>query len=135
MKKLLLLFVAISALTVSNAQTPKTDSLQEYTGKYKFPDGSVVSEVNIVLENGVLSATSVMGNSELKRVEGDIFEVIAYGGKATFKRSPEGKVNGVKIEVDDIILEGPKSETPALDTDFNTYFIHQSLYSSRFTNR
>ena len=111
MKKILLFVFALTGSFILYAQqTPSTDSLKEYTGKYKFPEGSVVTEVNIVLENGILQATSMMGNSELKKIEKDLFEVVAYSGTAQFKRGQEGKVNGVKIEVDDLILDGTKSE-------------------------
>jgi len=113
MRKIFLLLFAMTGFFVTlNAQeVPKQDSLQEYTGKYKFPEGSVVIEVTVVIENGVLYATSVMGNSELKKIEKDIFEVVAYAGKATFKRNEAAKLNGVKIEVEDLILEGTKEES------------------------
>jgi Domain of unknown function (DUF3471) len=115
MKKTLLTIFASAAIFLLHAQTPapKTDSLQEYTGKYKFPAGSIVPETNVVLENGALFANSEMGSSELKKMEGDTFELVAYGGTATFKRNPDGKIISVKVEVDDIILEGTKVEAPA----------------------
>ncbi len=114
MKKTLLTILAAAGFLLLHAQEPKTDSLQEYTGKYKFPAGGPVAEITVVIDNGVLYANSDIGNSELKKTEGDIFYVVAYDGTATFKRSVEGKINGVKIEVDDLIMEGTKSETPAL---------------------
>ena len=88
----------------------QTDSLQQYTGKYKFPDGSVVTEITVILDSTVLTANSAMGSSELKKMEGDVFEIIAYGGTATFKRNAENKVSGVQILVGDINLEGTKTE-------------------------
>lgn len=102
----LCLMGVISFLTV-NAQT---DSLQQYTGKYKFPDGSVVTEITVTLDAGVLTANSAMGSSELKRTDGDVFEIVAYGGTATFKRNAENKISGVQILVGDINLEGTKTE-------------------------
>mgnify|MGYP003042712465 CR=1 FL=1 len=93
---------------INAQQAPSTDSLQEYIGKYKFPEGSVVTEVTVTIENGILFAASVMGSSELRKIEKDIFEIVAYAGKATFKRNEEAKLNGVKIEVEDLILEGTK---------------------------
>ena len=115
MKKLVLSFFAmVSLFIVSAQQTPQTDSLKEYTGKYKFPEGSAVPEVTVTIENGVLYASSAAGNSELKKIEKDIFEIVAFSGKAFFKRNEEAKLNGVRIEVEDVILEGTKSEEPAL---------------------
>jgi len=109
MKKLFLFLFAIAGIiTVDAQQNFQTDSLKEYTGKYKFPEGSVVTEVNITIENGVLFAGSAMGSSELKKIEKDLFEVVAYAGKAIFKRNEEAKLIGVRIEVEDLILEGTK---------------------------
>jgi hypothetical protein len=107
MRKLMLSFFAISLTCIVAAQQDTT--LQQYTGKYKFPEGSVVTEVTVALENGVLLANSPMGSSELKKTEADVFEIVAYGGTATFKRT-EGKVSGVQMIVGDIILEGTKAE-------------------------
>ena len=109
-KFLLLLFAMTGSFMLYAQQTPTTDSLREYTGRYKFPEGSVVTEVIVIVENGLLQATSVMGNTELKKIEKDLFAVVAYSGTAQFKRSQDGKINGVKIEVDDLVLEGTKSE-------------------------
>ena len=85
MKKLVLSFFALSSFFILSAQqTPQPDSLKEYTGKYKFPEGSVVTEVTVTIENGALYATSVMGNSELKKIEKDVFEIVSFSGKAFF---------------------------------------------------
>ena len=107
MKKMLLsLFVLCSFISV-NAQT---DSLQQYTGKYKFPDGSPVTEITVSLDNGMLMASSAMGTTELKLTTTvDVFEIAAYGGTATFRRK-EGKISGVQITVGDINIEGEKTE-------------------------
>jgi len=111
MKKLLLLLFALSGTFILSAQqTPKSDSLTEYIGKYKFPDGSEVTEIRIVVENGVLWAKSDKGDSELKRIEKDSFEVVTYTGTATFKRDEKGKVNVLHIAVGDLIMDGTRSE-------------------------
>jgi hypothetical protein len=110
MKKLLLLLVMAAGGAAIHAQQTLQDSLQQYTGKYKFPDGSVVTEITVTIENGVLYANSVMGNSELRKVEKDMFEIVAYQGSAEFKRNTEGKVSGVQIIVGDIAMEGTKTE-------------------------
>jgi hypothetical protein len=111
MKKILLTVFALFSIILVNAQSaPAKDSLDAYLGKYKFPEGSAVTEIGVVIEEGSLIATSAMGNSALKKMEGDVFEVVAYSGVATFKRNEGGKVIGVKIEVGDMILEGTKTE-------------------------
>ena len=114
MRKFFLLLFAITGFVTLNAQQAPTDSLQEYIGKYKFPEGSAVTEVTVALENGVLYASSAQGNSELKKIEKDIFEVVAYSGKATFKRDEQAKLKGVTIEIDDLVLEGTKEESSSL---------------------
>ena len=103
---LLSLMMMISFLTVQ----AQTDSLKQYTGTYKFPDGSPVTEITVVLDSTGLMANSAMGNSELKKIEGDVFEIVAYGGSATFKRNAENKISGVQILVGDVNMEGTKSE-------------------------
>src|SRR5690349_3729954 len=111
MRKLIIVIVALSfGFALQAQQTPAVDSLKEYTGKYKFQEGSPVPEITLSIQNGVLFANSPMGSSEFKRIEKDIFEVVAYSGIATFKRNDQSKVNGVKIEVDGTVLEGTKTE-------------------------
>ncbi len=109
MKKILLSFALVLAFTAAEAQT---DTLfQQYTGKYIFPDGSPVKEIGVIVEEGMLTATSAMGNSELRKTENkDVFEVVAYAGTATFKRNADGKVNGLQIQVQDVNMEGTKTE-------------------------
>ena len=110
MKKLLLIAIAIFAVNCINAQTSPADSLKEYTGKYKFPDGTPFPEVTITLENGTLSAASVAGTAELKRREGDIFDIVSYGGTVTFKRNDAKKITKVQVQVNDLDVEGEKME-------------------------
>jgi hypothetical protein len=107
MKKVFLSLLVLLGFITVNAQT---DSLQQYTGKYKFPDGSPVAEITITVDNGLLMAASAMGSTEFKPTSTvDVFEIIAYGGTATFKRK-EGKVTGVQILVGDVNIEGEKTE-------------------------
>lgn len=108
MRKLFMLSFLVLAAFAVNAQT---DTLQQYTGKYKFPEGSVVSEINVTVESGVLMAGSVMGNTELKKTEGDVFEIVNFGGTATFKRNTEGKIISVRVQVSDVDMEGVKQES------------------------
>jgi hypothetical protein len=108
MKKLLFSLFVVISFSAANAQT---DSLQEYTGKYKFPDGSPVTEIGVIVDNGILTATSNMGNSELKKTDTkDVYEIVAYGGTATFKRNEEGKIITLLVQVQDITMEGTKTE-------------------------
>ena len=119
MKKILLsLFVTVSFLTVS----AQTDSLQQYTGKFKFPDGSPVTEITMTVDNGVLMAASAMGSTEFKPTStADVFEIVAYGGTATFKRT-EGKITGVTIQVGDVNIEGTKTDGFTVTDSYSLLF-------------
>lgn len=107
MKKVFLSLVIMFGFITVNAQT---DSLQLYVGKYKFPDGSPVSEITMSVDNGLLMASSAMGTSEFKPTSTvDVYEIVAFGGTATFKRK-EGKVTSLQILVGDVNMEGEKTE-------------------------
>lgn len=104
-------FFACMIVMTSLVSQAQTDSLADYTGKYKFPDGSPVSEIGVVIENGILTATSVMGNTELRKTDNkDVFEIVAYGGTATFKRGEDGKVKMMRVQVQDVDMEGTRQE-------------------------
>ena len=111
----LLIAFSVSQLAAQDAPAPPPppkapkDSVQliDYTAKYKFPDGSPVTEITIVIENGVLMAQTAMGNTEFKKTENkDVFVIVAYSGTATFKRNPDGKITGLLLQVNDMELEG-----------------------------
>ena len=36
--------------------------------------------------------------------------MVAYAGRAIFKRNTDAKLTGVRIEIDDLILEGTKDD-------------------------
>lgn len=114
MKKLLFLALTVFVFNSINARNAPADSLQEYTGKYKFPEGTPFSEVIITLQNGTLTATSETGSSDLKRREGDTFDIVAYNGTAIFKRNEAKKINKVQLQVHDLDVEGDKTEEGAL---------------------
>jgi len=123
MRKIVLLFLMAVAFSTANAQV---DSLQEYTGKYTFPEGSPVTEIGVIVENGVLTATSVMGNSELKKTDTkDAYELVAYSGLATFKRNADNKITSLLIQVQDINMEGMKA-VPAI-VDFRREILNLSF--------
>jgi hypothetical protein len=114
MKKLFLSLLAVVSFLYVNAQEDTV--LQKYTGKFKFPDGSPVTEINFTVDNGVLMGASAMGSSEFKKTDTEnVFEIVAYGGTATFKKNAEGKVTSVQILVGDVNIEGTKSEGIALN--------------------
>jgi hypothetical protein len=115
MKKLFLSLFILFASVVVNAQAD-TAVLQQYAGKFKFPEGSPVIEIVFKVENGTLMANSAMGSTEFKQTSTvDVFEIPAYSGTATFKRT-EGKITSVLIEAGDVNMEGTKTEGTAISS-------------------
>ena len=108
MKKIFFSLLVLLTFSSLNAQSDST--LQEYTGKFKYPDGSPVTEIIVVIENGILSANSALGNSELKKTDTkDVFDIVSYSGVATFKRNTEGKITSLRVQVQDVDMEGEKT--------------------------
>jgi hypothetical protein len=108
MKQLFLSFLFITILAFAGKAS---DSLEVYVGKYTFPAGTVVSEIDVVLENGQLKANSSQGNSTLVKTDvEDSFTIPEFSGTAVFKRDENKKIIGVRIEVMSMVLEGKKEE-------------------------
>ena len=120
MKKFICLLIIVSIAISLNAQTDT--SLQQYTGIYKFPEGSVIPSVEIKMENGGLMATSQMGSAALERISKDTFNLLTYNGTVFFTRDADSKVNGIHIEVQDIILEGKKDSSGFVIRNFRHLF-------------
>ena len=98
------LFV-MSFMFIANAQQ---STLQQYTGKYKFPDGSVVTEITVTIEGGVLTSNSSAGTSVLEKLGIDTFSIVSFQGTAVFTRDANKKVNGVVVDAMGYHLEGTK---------------------------
>lgn len=112
MKKLFFLSLAVCFFSAVSAQT-KDSTLQQYVGKYKFPEGSVVTEVDVTLEGSALSMASSAGVSPLEKQGEDIYTITQFQGTAKFNRNAEKKVIGVTINAMGYTLEGTKVETSA----------------------
>ncbi len=113
MKSVFLLCIAICFFYAADAQqTPAPDStLQQYVGKYKFPEGSVIADVVVALESGALSMSSSAGTSPLEKQQGeDIFTITQFQGTAKFNRDANKKIIGVSINAMGYVLEGTKAE-------------------------
>ena len=106
MKKLFLLFSFFAIIANINAQ----DTLSQYTGKYVFPEGAPVPDVEVTLTDGALSMGSVAGTSALTQLGVDSFFIIEFSGTAVFKRYDDKKVNAVHIEAMGYILDGQKQD-------------------------
>ena len=109
MRKLILIF--LSAICFIDIQAQIDTSLKQYTGVYKFAEGSVVPTVEIAIENGGLLANSSAGSSPLERISMDTFNLVTYSGRVYFFRNKESKVDSIRIEAQDVILEGKKDSS------------------------
>ncbi len=114
MKKLMMLCLLLSAVAFVQAQT-KDSTLNDFVGKYKFPDGSVVTEVIVSMEGEALVMGSSVGNSPLVKTGEDQFSITAFDGTAQFKRDSNKKIIGVNINAGGYVLEGTKSDGIALN--------------------
>ena len=119
MRKLILSMVISCCFLFLKAQDT---TLHEYVGTYIFPEGGPVTTVDIKLENGSLLASSSAGSSALEKISKDTFNLVAYNGMVYFTRDSLKKVNGIKIEVQDTIMEGKKESLEAA-------FLNDSKYS------
>lgn len=122
MKKWFLFFCAsICFVAFAQAQTPTDSTLQQYVGKYKFPDGSVVAEVTVALDNGALTMSSSAGVSPLEKQGEDLYTITQFQGTAKFNRDTNKKVIGVSINAMGYVLEGVKSENTLVREWKNKY--------------
>ncbi len=92
------------------ASFAQTDTLQQYAGKYKFPEGSVVAEVEVMYKDGALTMTSSAGSSVLRFEKDDQFTIVSFDGIAVFTRNAQRKVAGIHIEAMGYLLDGTKDE-------------------------
>ena len=118
MRKLILSIMVCFGLISLHAQDT---ALNEYVGTYTFPEGGPVTTVDVKLENGSLVASSTAGSSPLERISKDTFNLVTYNGKVYFSRDSTRKVSGIKIEVEDTILEGKKESLDLVIFDNSKY--------------
>ena len=128
MKKFLLLLpLTIGLVLLATAQDSTLK--KELVGKYKFPDGSVVAEVEVVLENGVLMMNSSAGTSNLDWIKADSFSIAAFNGTAGFRRNDAKKIVGVHIEAGGYVLDGVKDSSTVSHFTFSALRLSPVLRS------
>lgn len=116
----ILLFVG-ATFFVSKAQSQQspvtTDTVfKELIGKYTFPDGSVVEQVEVILDSTGLSMTSDVGTSVLQQLGKDSFALVSFQGIVVFKRDEKNKIKAVIIDAMGYHLEGKKEEVVAVSS-------------------
>lgn len=113
MKKLVFLFclgMGIFCMAPAQQTPPQDSTVQAYLGKYTFPEGSVIADVTVSIENGSLIMTSSAGTSVLEKQAEDMFNIIQFRGTAKFNRDANKKITGVSINARGYQLEGTKVE-------------------------
>jgi hypothetical protein len=109
MKKIVLM--ASIMMGVMFSVHAQTSSLKEYFGKYTFAEGSPVAEVNITVEDTVLTINSAMGATGLQKKGIDTFYLAAYDAPVVFKRDANNVVVSISILVQGMELIGKKVST------------------------
>jgi hypothetical protein len=99
-----------SIFFVSCLSLKAQDPFQQYVAKYKFPQGSAVTEVNVTLENGNLLLSSTLGNATVEKTETDKFYIPSLSATATFVRNDAKKITGIKIEMKGSLLDGTRED-------------------------
>ena len=106
MKKFILIGLLTSCFVFVRAQK---DSLSEYTGTYKFPEGNVVPTVDITVQDQALFVTSNMGSAAMPHVSKDTFSIPEYYNAVVyFIRDQQGKVVKIHIEANGTTVEGQR---------------------------
>ena len=127
MKKITLSIIGSLFTIAINAQEPAPKPpLEDFVGKYAFPDGSVVPDVTVTLDGSALTMASTAGTSALADLGRDSFSIVEFSGTAVFKRGDDKKVNGVHIEAMGYVLDGQKQNNGAWSF---TYYIKPEQYS------
>jgi hypothetical protein len=120
MKKILLLSTLLLGVFISIQAQDTT--LTQFTGKYKFAEGSPVQEVVINVDNGTLVAASAMGSFVLQKTGEDQYYIADYQAPVIFKRDSNKKVIGLSISVSSMVLEALKVETVSF-VDEKMYYL------------
>jgi hypothetical protein len=131
MKKMLLFaFMLVGFISATNAQTDTT--VNQLIGKYKFTEGSPVSEVTVVLENGVLMMNSQAGSSTLEKSAEDVYVITQFQGTAKFTRDENKKVIGVTILAMGYELVGTKQEITLWSNSIDKHIMNNRLEFIRY---
>ena len=120
MKKILLLSTLLLGVFISIQAQDTT--LTQFTGKFKFAEGSPVQEVVINADNGTLVATSAMGSFVLQKTGEDQYFIADFQAPVVYKRDSNRKVIGLSISVSGMVLEAVKVEATSFVDEKMLYF-------------
>ncbi len=120
MKKILLLSTLLLGVFISIQAQDTT--ITQFTGKFKFAEGSPVQEVVINADNGTLVAASAMGSFVLQKTGEDQYFIAEYQAPVIFRRDSNKKVIGLSISVTGMVLEAVKVEAASF-VDEKIYYL------------
>ena len=120
MKKILLLSTFLLGVFISIQAQDST--LTQFTGKFKFAEGSPVQEVVINADNGALVAVSAMGSFVLQKTGEDQFFIAEFQAPVVYKRDSNKKVVGLAINANGMVLEAVKVEAASFVDEKMIYF-------------
>jgi hypothetical protein len=120
MKKILLLSTLLLGVFISIQAQDTT--LTQFTGKFKFAEGSPVQEVVINADNGALVAVSAMGTFVLQKTGEDQFFIAEFQAPVVYKRDSNKKVVGLAINANGMVLEAVKVEAASFVDEMMLYF-------------
>jgi len=121
MKKILLLSTLLLGVFISIQAQDST--LTQFTGKFKFGEGSPVQEVVITADNGALVAvTASMGSFVLEKTGEDQYFIAPIQGAVVYKRDSNKKVVGLAINVSGMVLEAVKVEAASFVDEKMLYY-------------
>lgn len=120
MKKILLLSTFLLGVFISIQAQDST--LTQFTGKFKFAEGSPVQEVVISADNGALVAASAMGSFVLQKTGEDQFFIAEFQAPVVFKRDSNKKIVGLAINANGMVLEAVKVEAASF-VDEKMYYL------------
>ena len=118
--------VLLAVFIASCLSLKAEESLQQYAAKYKFPQGSAVTEVSIVFENGTLHLNSSLGTTTLEKTGEDKFYMPANSGTVVFVRNEAKRITGIKFDVQNLSEDGNRVDN---GSDIN---IPAPIYRSAF---
>lgn len=98
MRKILLFIVL--ALSFSGIKAQVKTNLQEYVGRYIFPEGSLTeSAVISIVNDTILNISASIGECNLRYSKQDAFDLPQYGGDIIFYRNATNNIEGFKISI------------------------------------
>lgn len=98
MKKILLFIIL--AISFSGIKAQVKIDLDEYIGRYVFPEGNLAEDAIVsIINDSTLNISASIGECDLRYMTGDTFSLPQYGGQIVFIRNEQNKIESFKISI------------------------------------